>query len=309
VTVAVAIAVSFLPLVGIVLKNLGEHAATGGSHKGLKAMVAMVGYPTFSVFGSVAIAPWFLPLSIPVVIAALLLIVSIWFSSGRRWFIYFILAMILLALSGHLDVKRVLFLTSWFFLAMGLAAFSETSRYPRLAMAAIAVLVTVGWIGIFSGRHYATSNLYEPWGQVARVVASDTERSATVISENTQFFFYLDYQLGLGSDTGASEGSYLGEELYRAHGFTVLKPFDDKPLPTKFHGKVVVVNGEGLKADMESVKAVNEQLQQQCMTLGEYKAAPDPAAALKRKLATHALVRVLDYRTDVTWYACPAEGS
>ena len=35
------------------------------------------------------------------------------------------------------------------------------------------VMLACGWMGIASGRHYATTNLYEPWAKVAKVVAGD----------------------------------------------------------------------------------------------------------------------------------------
>ena len=91
-----------------------------------------------------------------------------------------------------------------------------------MAIGAAGVLIVAGWLGIGSGRHYATTNLYEPWGKVAAVVAQDARNGAMVVSENYPFFFYLDYKLGLGAETAQSIGPYLGEEIYRSHGYTIL---------------------------------------------------------------------------------------
>ena len=305
---AAVIAVSFLPLLHVVLTNVGVHTARIASDMNWKGVIATVGYPLFSIFGSVAVAPWFLPLSIPVFVFTIVLLVSIWFSRGRRWLVYFILSMILLGLSGHMDVKRVLFLLPWLYLAMGVAASSGTSRYSKLASAAIAVIVIVGWAGIISGKHYATSNLYEPWGRVAQFVAGDARRGATVISENPPFYLYLDYQLDLEHETGNAPTANLGERFYLSHGYKIYEPDENnlQLLAETLRGKVVLVNGSADKPHVLLTNALDRRLRQRCRTLGEYRATPDPAAALKDKFAKNAPVLV--YRTVVTWYDCSNEG-
>lgn len=299
------VATSFVPLLRVVLANVKIHAAPVVSHMDWKGAIAAVGYPVFSIFGSAAVAPWFLPLSIPVFLSTIALLVAIWFSSGRKWLVYFFLAMILLELSGHMNIKRVLFLLPWLFLAIGVAASSARSHYPWLASAAVAVMVIAGWIGIVSGKHYATTNLYEPWERVAQMVSDDARHGATVISENPPFFLYLDYQLGLEAETGASQAAYLGEALYRSHGYTILEPDDRQPLAEGLRGRVVLVNGSGDIEHVQWTNRLNDRLRQRCTTLGQYRAAPDPAAALKQQFARN--TPVLAYRVDVTWYDCSDE--
>ncbi len=139
----------------------------------------LVGYPLFAIFGSGAVAPWYWPLSLPVAAAAAIaLLVAMCFGAGRQWLIYTALAMAAMELGRVFDVKRVLIFIPWLLLAMALAMFGNGSRFPRLAKGAVAVLVVAGWLGIASGRHYATTNLQEPWGQVARIVAEDTRCAA-----------------------------------------------------------------------------------------------------------------------------------
>jgi hypothetical protein len=300
--VVVAVAAGFLPLLRQVLTNLHAHAQAGFSYLGWKPVIASVGFTTFSLFGSVAVAPWFLPLSIPVGAAAIALCAGIGCSAGRRWLAYFFIALILLEFSGHLDVKRMMFLTSWFFLAIGVAASDGRSVHSRVVLAAVAVLITSGWIGIVSGRHYAAANLNEPWERVAAVVAGDARHGATVISENPSFFFYLDYQLGLQSQTGAAPGPYLGQSVYQSHGYRIVMPSDAGPSAGGMRGAVVVVNGPGPKDEAEKLNALNADLRQRCQNIGEFKAAPDPAEALKRRFVANAPVSA--YRTDVTWYEC-----
>ncbi len=297
------VVLAFLPALKIALPDLAGYAAPVAARMDWKNEIASAGYPAFAIFGSTAVAPWYLPLSVPIFVAVAGLFVFAWFSKGRKWLIYIVLTMVILQISGQMDVKRVLFLTPWLFLAMGLAAGDSTSRHPRLAFSALAVIVACGWLGIASGKHYATANLYEPWGKVAEVVAQDARKGATIVGGNPSFFLYLDYQLGLQSETGAAPGTYMGEDLYRSHGYKILEAYDLQTEPMSFRGKVVNVIGPISQDELLFQNALNERLRMRCNVLGEYRAAPDPAAALKARFSRYA--PVLAYRTDVTWFNCP----
>jgi hypothetical protein len=297
------IAAAFLPLLKVALQDVATYVAPVASRIDWKNEIAVAGYPSFAIFASAAIAPWFLPLSLPVFLSILVLFGAIWFSRGRRWLVYFVLSMALLDITGNINIKRVPFMLPWLFLAMGTALPSRASRYPRLALSAIAVIVISGWIGIVSGKHYATANLYEPWGKVAEVVAQDARRGAAVVSVNPPFFLYLDYQLGLESDTEAADAAYLGEDLYRSHGYTILQPDDWQTWAGKLHGMVVLVNGSGFLEQVEEQNALNAALRLRCGVLGEYHAAPDPAVLWKARFVKD--VPVFAYRTNVIWYDCP----
>jgi len=293
---------SYLPLLHATLTSLGTPALGIASGAGVKMIVAETGYPVFAIFGSAAVAPWFLPLSIPVIVATAALLISIWFSPGRKWLVYFALSMCLLELSGHMNIKRVLFLLPWLFIAMTLAAFGTAARFPRLASAAAGVIVIAGWIGIASGKHYATTNLYEPWNQVAQVVAGDARSGATVISENFPFFFYLDYELGVESETAAAYSPYIGEDVYRTHGFKILGPFSEGSAVDNARGLVVLVNGASFPEAVQWTNTVSDRLRARCKILSTYQAIPDPAATLKAEFSTGA--PILPYRVAVAWFEC-----
>jgi hypothetical protein len=295
------IAVCFLPLLRTVLLNIQWTASDPGAG-GLKEMVAGFSFSLFSIFASVAVAPWYLPLCIPVFAGTALLILAIWFSPGRRWFLYFMAAMIVLQLSGHMSVKRVSFLLPWLLVAMALAAASARAHFPGIAAAALALLILIGWAGIASGKHYATTNLYEPWDRVAQVVAGNAQRGETVVSENIPFFFYLNYRLSLESETSAAQGSYLGQSIYAAHGYKILQPADWQSWAQEPHGKIVLVNGSAQREDVQAENALNDHMRSHCKIIGIYRAAPDPAAAWKQRYVRDA--PVLFYRVDVTWYDC-----
>ena len=158
-------------------------------------------------------------------------------------------------------------------------------------------------MGILSGGHYATTNLYEPWDKVARVVAGDARQGATIVSENFPFFFYLDYELGVQADTQSARGPYLGETIYRSHGYDVRQPDDWQAWAGSLHGKVVLVDGSGGMDEVLEESALNDTLRLRCTTLGEYYATPDPAAEWKARFVKGA--PILGYRTSVIWYDCP----
>jgi hypothetical protein len=296
------VSVSFLPLLRAALAVVGESVISSGRGISLRHEIAAVGYPTFAIFGSAAVAPWFLPLSVPILIATGTLAIAIVRSAARRWLFHVACAMLAMELARVYDIKRVLIFLPWIFLAIGLTVARGNIQNPWIARGAVFVMIAAGWIGILSGNHYATTNLQEPWGKVAVVVAADARHGATILSENPPFFLYLDYQLGLQSIMQSANGSDLGEDFYRAQGYTILDPNETGKLANSLRGKIVLVNGSGVLEDVESMNALKDALGRRCSTLGEYRAAPDPAFAWKQRFAKD--VPALAYRTDVTWFDC-----
>lgn len=294
------VVLSLLPLLLVALSDVTDHVTSMASHPSLKSSIATVAYPLFSAFASTAVAPWYWPLSVPVFLAAAVLLVSVWRSPGRRWLVYWGLAMFLLALSGHLDVKRILFLLPWLFLAMAIA--DDGARWAKPALASCVILVLVGWTGIVSGRHYSTTNLYEPWQKVANTVAADARSGATIISDNPPFFFYLNYRLGLEKESGTATEAYLGQHVYRSHGYNVFFTQDVSQW-TNPHGKVVLVIGSATMDLVHNIELVDEQLRAGCAVIGENRATPDPSRMLKAKYSSDA--PALAYRVDVVWFNCP----
>jgi len=299
--VAVLLGCAFLPLLRVASTDVADYLGSEAPPITIAHEIAGVGYPAFAMLASAAIAPWFWPLSIPVAVAAIVLLFSVWRSEGRRWLIYLAVAMSALEVTRVFDIKRVLFFLPWLFLAVALSIFDKKAPFRRAAAYCTSVLVICGWIGIISGRHYATSNLYEPWSQAARVVARDIRNGATVVSANPPFFFYLDYQLGLQGNMQAADDAYLGAEVYRANGYDILKP--SATGPGSLHGKIVLVNGSGIFDDVKALTALDNDLAARCRNLGTYRAAPDPGFALKQHFIHD--VPALVYRTRVTWYNCP----
>lgn len=295
--VAVVVTASCVPLLRLIFGS--AHDATVW-----RDLVGIVGYPVFSLFGSAAIAPWYWALSIPVALCALALSLCAWFSPGRKWMVYFVLLLAALLLSGHMDEKRILFIMSWFFLAIGLAVSSSDLRVSRIAQGAVLGLLLLGWTGIVSGKHYATTNLLEPWPQAASEVAGDMRQGRpTVISDTPVFFLYLDYQLGLQADPAPKVMYSRGTPFYASHGYSVYSAVDALPLADRFHGEIILARGTSQRDDVWAIDQLTSIYRHRCTLLKEYKAAPDPALEWKKRFATTA--PALAFRVDVYWFDCP----
>lgn len=301
--VAAAIAAAFLPIVSIAARNLSTYVVPVSSRFDLGNEVARFAYPAFAIFASAAVAPWYLPLSLPIALASIGLFCAIFLSSGKRWLVYFLIVMLLLQFSGEMNIKRVLSMLPWLFIAMALAISRDTSRLPGLATGTITIIVICGWAGILSGAHYATTNLYEPWQHVAEMVAVDVRNGATVIGENSTFLLYLNYQLGLEAESGNADSGYLGDAVYASHGYAVDTLDDPHSWVSRLRGKVVLVQGTDDEDAMKSGRELDLALRTRCTILGEYHSTPDPAERWKQRFVRNA--PVIHFRVNATWYDCP----
>ena len=299
----VIIAASFLSLIRAALSPLENANLLKSNASTLKTELLSAGYSVYCVFASAAIAPWYWPFSIPVAIGSITLLIAVWYSKGRRWLGYFGITLLLLAATQHLTIKRIIFLLPWFFLAIGIATAERKSKHALVATCSSALLIACGLAAIASGRHYATTNLREPWEQISRVVARDARSGATLISDNVPFFLYSDYQLGLVSDLHVSDGPDLGVDVYRRHGYSILDTDLQVSQSNALHGKVVMVLGSSTFDDVAAIELLNDSLATRCRKTGEFRGAPDPAFSWKKQFTRD--VPTLAYRSRVIWYDCP----
>ena len=160
--VALVIAAASVPLLRLVLAPIHDSIIW-------QDLIAAIGYPVFSIFGSAAIAPWYWAWSVPVALCALVLCVCVWFSRGRKWMVYFALLLAAMWFSGQMSEKRMLFVMSWFFLAIGAAAASANVRISKVAQGAVIGLSASGL-----GGHYLRKALRD--NQLARTLAPGGQR-------------------------------------------------------------------------------------------------------------------------------------
>ncbi len=300
---AALIALVFLPITPLAIRDLLDYAPARTQAANIKELIAIVGYPTFAIFGSPAVAPWYLPLSIPVALGSLILVVMIWKSEGRKWLLYFAASMVILAATGQMNIKRVLFLLPWLLLAVLSAVFDKNLLRAKFAFGCVVLLVACGWIGILSGKHYAASNLLEPWNAVSRAVANDAKSGATIVSENSPFFFYLNYELGIADQSAHATGAYLGEDVYLSNGYRVKEETNWRTWAPTLRGKLVIVDGPMVEDRVNALRQLEASARTRCSVIGEFHASPDPAREWKARFTPE--LPSFPYRTNVTWLNCP----
>lgn len=258
-------------------------------------------YTTFSLLTSVAIAPFYLVFSIPVVILATAAgFIILRNPSARPFMLLFGLQLILLTILNHLIVKRLLFITPWFLLSLGVALGGVSSRLKNILGFCIATIFVIGWFGIVSGRYYSATNLQEPWQKVAHRTVQDIRQGATVISPNPSYFFYLNYELGLQREAG--NYSYLGQDIYSRHGYNVLFPVDKTELPEHFSGRVVLVKGAASPRKVTAIELAQQSLDTGCVKTSDERSMPDPAIIWKQRFKNS--MPAITYRTEVIRYDC-----
>ena len=291
--------ICFLPLLRALLA--GTHSSVKSAPVTWAASVMKVGFMVYAMLASVAVAPWFLPWSIPITFAALaLFVVIVRHPQSRLYLVYFTLLLLGLQEQGLLDLKRLLFVSPWLLLSIALACSIAPRRQALLATTAIGVIFVLGWMGIATGRHPATSNFYEPWAATAATTANDARHGAVIISDSTPYFFYLNYALGL-EDVPWGE-TYLGHANYqRLAGVSVFNENLDPRLAPSFPS-VTLVSGVDLGPAMLKQSTILAALVNSCRQLSEQHSNPDPALNYKRMIDPKA--SVVSYRVSVRRFDC-----
>jgi hypothetical protein len=196
--------VSFIPLFRAFCYELGNGI---NFHAKVTAVIANAAFNVYSLFVSESVAPWHWALSVPAGLAAVTCVVLVLLNEPRpprRFFIYCGFLITVMAVTGILLTKRLLLVSPWMLLPIGIAVATMTSRWARMALAlALLIFAGIGWYGIRARTFYSAPRFLEPWAQVAGDAADKVHGGATVIANNPSFFFYLTYILrapGGGAD-------------------------------------------------------------------------------------------------------------
>ena len=294
-----AVAICFLPLMRALLAD--THSSVKSAPVSWIMATIKVGFMLYAVLASVAVAPWFLWWSVPIILAAVVL----FFALARRkqsglYLLYYVLLVAGLEEQRLLDLKRLLFITPWLLLAIALSCTAAAKREAITAVAATLIIFAFGWLGIATRRHPATNNFYEPWASVAAQSAGEARRGSVIISDSTPYFFYLNYALDL---EGMSSGkTYLGLANYRnLAGVTVYDENIPPALASSFP-RVTVVTGIDNPYSMRKQAAILHELRRSCTLVSEQQSTPDPALNYKRVIEPN--IALLQYRASVRRFDC-----
>lgn len=187
---------AFVPLVR---SSYGEWVFLLRAHRAFSFLATNFALQIYNLFVSPSVAPWRWQLSVPAAVAVVVCVVVLFVKGtlpSRRFLIYALSLILLMAAIGILSSSRLFFAAPWVLLAIGVAIGSMESRWARPAMAvALLAIGGLGWYGIYSRRFYSEPQFLEPWAQVAGDTAGQVQTGATVISNSRPFFFYLTYAL------------------------------------------------------------------------------------------------------------------
>jgi hypothetical protein len=113
---------------------------------------------------------------------------------ARRFLVYALALMMVMTAVGIISTKRLLPVTAWLLLPVGvMLGIVPRGRERTTLFAALLIILFIGWSGIFSRRYYSAPRFIEPWSQVAAEAAARAHDGALIIGNNPSFFFYLTY--------------------------------------------------------------------------------------------------------------------
>ncbi len=244
------LALAFLPLTPAFLSEI--QAAAGREHATLAALGARtltldrveIGADSMrTLVGGGYIPLWLWPLSIPELIAIpLCLLVAILWSAGpiRRILCYFLLLLGGMSVIGlESDVPRAFFLAPWLLLPIAVVGASEATRGRAWTWLSLLLVIAVaGWIGIINSTFRAKFAMTEPWPGVMEDLTKDLENGDAVATSDPEFYFYLNYELGLAQQ--GSDEPYFGLAAYISKGAHVYNIGSDAEPPSyQGPGKVI----------------------------------------------------------------------
>jgi hypothetical protein len=303
---AALLCVSFLPLFSAFRAEL---AAGLNFHQGARAILANLSFSVFSFFVSESVAPWYWRLSVPAGLAILFCValVAWWLPrQARRFLVYGAALMVLMAIIGILDTNRLLMISPWILLPVGIAIETAKPRWATFGLAAALLVVgVVGWYGIYSRRYYSAPRFIEPWQEIAGDAAAKIRIGATVISDHPSFLLYLTYILRVPNQNGPWRFEGLLPE-------TVKDPrvFSSVGWLTAGHpasGKILVVRAGRDSRGSSPVDVVARQLDQACGSISSRLRMRDEGYAWKQRFLPQ--LGEPQWRIEIREYDCDSSNS
>jgi hypothetical protein len=186
------LAIAFLPLVRAFASVIAEAA---GSKASLPGMALFEAFNIYALFASESVAPWHWALGVPVCVAITVCVAAVWFYAppvARRLFVHFLLLITGMSVLGIVGTKRLLMISAWVILPVGLSLGTVHLRRAKACLlASLLVIAGIGWYGTVSRRYYAAPRFIEPWNDVAKQMANVVRDGGVVIASHPSFFSIL----------------------------------------------------------------------------------------------------------------------
>ena len=292
---------AYLPILGAFWKE--AHNGVRSHGVGLSVIANGI-YGMYCMFISESVAPWFWFLSVPAGIAtAVCILFTVWRTPvpSRYFSLYFLGLFLLMALLGIAIPKRLLFISPWLLLSIGVALGSVSSRRIRqVLLLTLAITSGIGWYGIFSRRLYAAPHWIEPWESVAQQAAEVVRNHGTVIGDNPSFFFYLTYLLPSTPPRDSGNENFYG---YLPRSVQTPGVYDaphwvaaNRPVTSM----VLLVDGPHF--NMPSVEEPERWLDENCSMIESKRMVHDTGSQWKRRFTQG--IDQPEWRIRVKTYAC-----
>jgi hypothetical protein len=159
-------------------------------------------YNLYCLFVSESVAPWhWIAAAVVGLSISVCMLLTLIGSprSVRRFFLYFAALFFVMTVLGIINTKRVMLLSPWLILPIGVALGTVPRPFVRRGIGASIILIAgIGWFGILSRNLYAAPRWIEPWIKVAQAASDVIRQRGIVIANNRSFFFYMTYSLPAG---------------------------------------------------------------------------------------------------------------
>lgn len=298
--------VAFLPLVRVFVILLRNSVNV---HQGPLTIVANTAFNVYSLFVSESVAPWYWRFSVPAGIAILIcMAVAAWFTPKelRRFFLYGLALIVVMAVLGILNTKRLLMISPWILLPLGVAIDAEKPRWATLAYAAsLLVIAATGWYGIYTRRYYSAPRFIEPWEEVAQDAAGKIGNGATVIADHPSFMFYLTYLLRVPSQADAWE--FQGMMPDSVKDPRVFSPADWVATSHPITGKILLIRGGRDSMGNGPMDEAARQLDQSCGSISSRLRMRDEGYRWKQRFFPQ--LGEPQWRIEIREYDCDASNS
>ena len=293
--------VAYAPLFAAFLTEM-HHRPHTDFH--LLSVVANGVYNLYCLFVSESVAPWYWIAGATaglatVVSLTLTLVYSSW--PVRRFLLYFIALFFVMTVLGIIQPKRVMLISPWLIVPMGVTLGTLPRQWIRSAISASLIVVAViGWLGIFSRKLYAAPRWIEPWDKVAQQAGEVVKNGGIVIGNNPSFFFYMTYTPS-DSDSGKSrEFAGLLPNIRRAG---VYDPTQWLAAGRPVSGTTLLVKGLHFDIPAEPTEEAQSWLDGHCNLRNSEQLVHDPGAKWKQRFAPQ--TGQLEWRIEIRSYSCP----
>jgi hypothetical protein len=293
--------IAYIPLFAAFLTEM-HHGPHADFHA--LSLAANGVYNIYCLFVSESVAPWYWIAGVSAGLAiAVCLILTLLGSSWpvRRFLLYFASLFFVMTVLGVIQPKRVMLISPWLILALGVALATLPKRFARRAiLASLICIAVIGWLGIFSRKLYAAPRWIEPWDQVAQHATDVIHNGGIVIGNNPSFFFYMTYSLP-ASNLGA--GHTFEGLLPNVSRTGVFDPTQWLNAGRPLGQTTLLVKGLHFDIPSGPTDAAENWLDLHCSLENSEHLVHDPGAKWKQRFAPQ--TGQLEWRIEIRSYSCP----